>query len=726
MTYFKKLVSVFTVCMFIATSVYGSTFQKPVAGIKPAQLDSGSDVASVGEVVMIAAGDNTEFVFGSFAAAETDPVYLASVAANITSAHVANWETAYGWGDHGTEGYLTTESDPVYLASVAANITSAHVANWETAYGWGDHSAQNYFDHDTENSTNLSDTTDILYEEELNSESELETQLVGVSNVFTNNDGALDDDDVSAIDVGTASPSLDDTDASIEWEDANDLDSAGDVADDSHAHTNSSLTLASTDLSDTSDLLYETELDIFSELQNQIAGKTLINEEDAITLDALLTASLGVTIATNQALTFGVNRIDDGNDKLDGEQLADNTVDDDSIDFDNVTLADFTVDIASTDLSDTADLLYETELDAFSELQTQIAGKTLINEEDAVTFDALVTADAGLTIPVSQNLLVGKSTASTVGGLSQMLQFFAPNSGAASFTTGAATGTGPILTFGKTRGTVYNDYTTVVNDDILGQMAFFGADGTDLETMGARIVVRVDGTPGSNDMPTEIQFMTTPDDSVTSLLALTLSPTQDAIFTGDIAGQAVEVGGLFTVAVNDGVSIFSDDTTVVSQAWWAGIHPKIQIQTDTSTPIGLGLVHTANNIAGTEMQFVKSNGVNYGTKAIIADNATLGRISFIGDDGFNWDTLGASISVFIDGTPASNRMPTEMIFKIAEGVGDNDISTTLTLGKNKSATFVGVVQSGGYKSSDGTAGYTGACADGTALTVKNGLVTACA
>ena len=27
----------------------------------------------------------------------------------------SNWNTAFGWGDHSTEGYLTTESDPQWL-----------------------------------------------------------------------------------------------------------------------------------------------------------------------------------------------------------------------------------------------------------------------------------------------------------------------------------------------------------------------------------------------------------------------------------------------------------------------------------------------------------------------------------------------------------------------------------------------------------------------------------
>lgn len=47
--------------------------------------------------------------------------------------------------------------------------------------------------------------------------------------IFSAEDGALDDDDVTAADVGSASANLDDTDASIEWEDATDLNASGEV-----------------------------------------------------------------------------------------------------------------------------------------------------------------------------------------------------------------------------------------------------------------------------------------------------------------------------------------------------------------------------------------------------------------------------------------------------------------------------------------------------------------
>lgn len=41
---------------------------------------------------------------------ETDPVFMSSAASNITNTNISNWNTAYGWGNHATQGYLTSVS----------------------------------------------------------------------------------------------------------------------------------------------------------------------------------------------------------------------------------------------------------------------------------------------------------------------------------------------------------------------------------------------------------------------------------------------------------------------------------------------------------------------------------------------------------------------------------------------------------------------------------------
>ena len=59
----------------------------------------------------------------------------------------SNWDTAYGWGNHASAGYLTgyTETDPIYISS-SWYTTTNNSSNWDTAYGWGDHAAAGYTD----------------------------------------------------------------------------------------------------------------------------------------------------------------------------------------------------------------------------------------------------------------------------------------------------------------------------------------------------------------------------------------------------------------------------------------------------------------------------------------------------------------------------------------------------------------------------------------------------
>jgi hypothetical protein len=74
------------------------------------------------------------------------PPDLSGYATTAAVSNAANWDTAYGWGDHAAEGYLTayTETDPVFTASAAAGITLTKINQWDTAYGWGNHANGGY------------------------------------------------------------------------------------------------------------------------------------------------------------------------------------------------------------------------------------------------------------------------------------------------------------------------------------------------------------------------------------------------------------------------------------------------------------------------------------------------------------------------------------------------------------------------------------------------------
>ena len=90
---------------------------------------------------------------------ETDPVFSASAAAGITSGQITNWTSAYNWGNHALAGYLTSETshaDVVVDGDFTSNglmkrtaagsyaIVSDDSGDWNTAFGWGDHSTQGY------------------------------------------------------------------------------------------------------------------------------------------------------------------------------------------------------------------------------------------------------------------------------------------------------------------------------------------------------------------------------------------------------------------------------------------------------------------------------------------------------------------------------------------------------------------------------------------------------
>lgn len=61
---------------------------------------------------------------------------VSTISSNI--ANRSQWDQAYSWGDHSTQGYLTSvsinETDPVFSSSAAANVTNAKISNWDAAY----------------------------------------------------------------------------------------------------------------------------------------------------------------------------------------------------------------------------------------------------------------------------------------------------------------------------------------------------------------------------------------------------------------------------------------------------------------------------------------------------------------------------------------------------------------------------------------------------------------
>ena len=134
--------------------------------------------------------------------------------------------------------------------------------------------------------------------------------------------------------------------------------------------------------------------------------------------------------------------------------------------------------------------------------------------------------------------------------------------------------------FGKSRAGNATGSTILQDGDRLGEIAFCGADGNDIDSFGAAIKCHVDGTPGANDMPGRLQFYTTPDGGSASLERLRidsdgrllLGTTTAGFSTADdltIATSGSTGITIRTGTTNQGNIYFADGTSGASQ--YAGL-----------------------------------------------------------------------------------------------------------------------------------------------------------
>ena len=134
----------------------------------------------------------------------------------------------------------------------------------------------------------------------------------------------------------------------------------------------------------------------------------------------------------------------------------------------------------------------------------------------STTADGASSVTERLRIDSSGRLLINHNTARTdffqSTGLNALINVEGTNNAtrATSFVYNSNDAGQHLFVLGKSRGTSVGSNTIVQNNDNFGGISFHGADGSKL-VEGARIEGEVDGTPGSDDMPGRLVFMTTAD-----------------------------------------------------------------------------------------------------------------------------------------------------------------------------------------------------------------------
>jgi hypothetical protein len=157
---------------------------------------------------------------------------------------------------------------------------------------------------------------------------------------------------------------------------------------------------------------------------------------------------------------------------------------------------------------------------AISKITANSVNLTSIGRDDdantSIDFDGsdVIAINTGgseaLRIDASQRVLMGHT--SSLGNNRQLQVVNATNNAVGSLISTVDGNGGAQLEFVKGRGGVATNTATIVqNDDALGFIRFFGADGTDLLSEAGRIRCGVDGTPGVDDMPGDLNFLTTAD-----------------------------------------------------------------------------------------------------------------------------------------------------------------------------------------------------------------------
>ena len=255
------------------------------------------------------------------------------------------------------------------------------------------------------------------------------------------------------------------------------------------------------------------------------------------------------------------------------------------------------------------------------------------NKIDAADHLFFTSATERARIDSSGRLLVGTST--SVTSFQVQVEGTTESNSALSLRRNNAGTFGPAFGFYKSRGTATGSFTTVLSGDSLGQLYFYGADGTQ-DVIAATITAQVDGTPGTNDMPGRLLFSTTADGAAT--------PTERL---------RIDSSGRLLVGTSTARSNFFNSTNSARfQIEGSGSNDNYALS------IVSNYVGTTN---GAHVILAKSGGSSVGDNTLVSNGNTIGQINFQGADGTEF-VPAASIACEVDGTPGANDMPGRLVF----------------------------------------------------------------
>lgn len=124
---------------------------------------------------------------------------------------------------------------------------------------------------------------------------------------------------------------------------------------------------------------------------------------------------------------------------------------------------------------------------------------------------------------------------------------------------------GARLILGASRSGTVGGFEVLQDGDTVGRVDFAASDGTDLASIAGQILVAIDGTPGSNDVPGEMIFSTTADGASAPTARLTIG-ANGQFTTSNSAGFTIGgTGETLATFIDDGaVTLYYDNAAKVA------------------------------------------------------------------------------------------------------------------------------------------------------------------
>jgi hypothetical protein len=287
------------------------------------------------------------------------------------------------------------------------------------------------------------------------------------------------------------------------------------------------------------------------------------------------------------------------------------------------------------------------------------------------------TATERARIDSSGRLLVGTSTSIAVGGANGSNIQLAGSAALQSQSRWVANTGGPSFILGKSRSATPGSYTIVQDDDGLGTITFAGDDGTDLQSVAARIQGFVDGTPGADDMPGRLVFSTTADGANSPTERLHINSVGQTMVNSAGTAAAPVISkvddtntGIFfpaadTIAFAEGgverARIDSDGRLLLGTSASIGYDNNLQLVGSTADASAATFWRSSSDQGNPSINFVKTRG-SVASQNIVSSGDGLGNIRFNGHDGTDHNNGAAEIRCFVDGIPGTDDMPGRLVF----------------------------------------------------------------